>query len=133
MLDLLRETGPFPKGFLLHSYGGSREMVSDFVDLGAYFSFPGYYARERKTRQREVFCEIPMDRLLVETDAPDQLPPDSLQEHELAAPDGAALNHPANLPAIYRYLAALRELELPALSDAVQKNFERLFGSVSAR
>ena len=43
MLELLQE-GPIPeRGFLLHSYGGSAEMIPAFAALGAYFSFPGYF------------------------------------------------------------------------------------------
>ncbi|MBI5775633.1 MAG: TatD family hydrolase, partial [Verrucomicrobia bacterium] len=72
MHELLR-AGPRPaRGFLLHSYGGPAEMVAPLAKLGAYFSFPGYYAHERKARQRETFKLVPADRLLIETDAPDQ-------------------------------------------------------------
>ena len=58
MLEILK-TEPRPAcGFLLHSYGGPKEMVSAFTDLGAYFSLPGYYAHERKVRQRETFTVV---------------------------------------------------------------------------
>ena len=61
MLELLK-TGPRPQcGFLLHSYGGSMEMVESFAELGAYFSLPGYYAHERKERQRETFKRVPRE------------------------------------------------------------------------
>ena len=60
----------------MHSYGGPKEMVTPFADLGAYFSLPGYYAHERKARQREAFQHVPAERLLIETDAPDQRLPE---------------------------------------------------------
>ncbi|MCD8481448.1 MAG: TatD family hydrolase [Verrucomicrobia bacterium] len=70
------ESTPLPAcGFILHSYGGSAELVDRLAPLGAYFSFPGAFAREKKERQREAFRRVPPDRLLIETDAPDQLPP----------------------------------------------------------
>ena len=128
LLELLK-SGPRPaRGFLLHSYGGSVDLVRPLADLGAYFSFPGYYAHERKERQREAFLAVPLDRLLVETDAPDQLGPPSVAPHPLAGSDGKPLNHPANLPAIYRYLAELRDVDLPSLTSIVAANAKRLFG-----
>jgi len=132
------ETEPRPRrGFLLHSYGGPKEMVKSFADLGAYFSLPGFYAHERKTRQRETFKHVPPDRLLLETDAPDQLLPEGQAEswrpHVLSLADpttGKPLNHPANLPAVYRFAAELLAEPLEALSARVERNFQRLFGGL---
>jgi len=131
MLELLR-AGPLPhRGFLLHSYGGPEEMIKPFTDLGAYFSFPGYYAHERKDRQRETFRHIPADRLLIETDAPDQSLPDELNRFPLTNPaTGKPLNHPANLPAIYEYAAKLRNVPLETLTTQAEQNFLKLFGGL---
>ena len=128
MLELL-QTHPRPaRGFLLHSYGGPPEMIPAFAKLGAYFSFPGYFLQERKGKQRETFKAVPADRLLVETDAPDQpLPPDKIL-HPLTGPDDKPLNHPANLPAIYAGLAAFLGEDLEALAARVEKNFLCWFG-----
>src|SRR5690606_11232155 len=65
-------------GFLLHSYGGPAEMVRGFAGLGAFFSISGHFANERKSRQRETFRSVPLDRLLIETDAPDMPLPGEL-------------------------------------------------------
>ena len=100
-----------------------------FARLGAYFSLPGYYAHERKARQRETFRHVPADRLLIETDAPDQSLPDTLNEHPLRDPvSGGALNHPANLPAVYRFAAGLLQQSPEVLAAKVEGNFLRLFG-----
>ncbi len=125
LYDLL-EAGPRPqRGFLLHSYGGSLDMMHRFAALGASFSFPGYYLRPDKTRQHEVFRNIPDDRLLIETDAPDQpLPRDKIR-HPLPDP---TLNHPANLPEVYTFVAALRGEEWETLQRTVDNNTRRLFG-----
>lgn len=129
MLDLLKNERRPARGFLLHSYGGSVEMVKSFVDLGAYFSFPGYYAHERKQRQRETFRQIPLERLLIETDAPDQTLPIELNRFPLADPVTASpLNHPANLAAVYDVAAKLRELPLLEFAAQIERNFLRLFG-----
>lgn len=81
--DLLA-VNPRPScGFLLHSFGGPMELVTPLARLGAYFGFPGYFARANKERQRQVFRTIPRDRLLIETDAPDQCLPDGLVQFRL--------------------------------------------------
>lgn len=133
LLELLR-TNPRPAcGFLLHSYGGSAELVAPLAELGAHFSFPGYFMHERKARQREAFKLVPAERLLIETDAPDQLLPEAANRHPLAdARSGAPLNHPANLPAVYQCVAELRGATLEAMTQQVAANFQRLFG-VGAR
>ena len=82
-------------------------MIVPLAKLGAYFSFPGYYMREAKDRQREAFTQAPSDRLLIETDAPDQLLPEEFREHTLDDPEGHSINHPANLGAIYRFMAKM--------------------------
>ncbi|PAW85003.1 MAG: hydrolase TatD [Pedosphaera sp. Tous-C6FEB] len=126
----LLQTSPRPaRGFLLHSYGGPVEMVAPLARLGAHFSFPGYFMHERKARQRETFKHVPADRLLIETDAPDQLLPDAVNANPLADPgNGKPLNHPANLPAIYQFVADLRGMPLATLAVQVEENFQRLFG-----
>ena len=118
-------------GFLLHSYGGSAEMVERFAPLGAYFSFPGAFAREKKERQREAFRRVPPDRLLIETDAPDQHPPPRLITHPLKDNEGQALNHPANLAAVYRYVADMLDEPVEQLAARVETNFKRLFAAFS--
>src|SRR6185436_20483228 len=127
--DLLRDNPPPARGFLLHSYGGSKEMVEPLAKLGAYFSFPGYFMHERKVRQREAFRVVPLDRLLIETDAPDQLPPDSHIRFPLTDTAGKTINHPANLGAIYEFVAKERGMALDELSARIEENFLRLFGA----
>ena len=131
LLDILRAE-PRPRcGFLLHSYGGAAELVAPLVELGAYFSLPGYFAHERKTRQREAFRQVPSERLLIETDAPDQLLPPEREQYSLTDPaTGKAMNHPANLGAVYRFAAELREEPLEVLARRVEENFMSLFGAL---
>jgi TatD DNase family protein len=129
LFELLR-AGPCPaRGFLLHSYGGPVEMVEPLARLGAYFSLPGYFAHERKARQRETFRQVPRDRLLIETDAPDQPLPEARVRYPLPlGADGKPLNHPANLGAVYEFAAELIGEPLARLSGQIEENFGRLFG-----
>jgi TatD DNase family protein len=131
MFELLRAE-PRPKcGFLLHSYGGPVEMIRTLARLGAYFSFPGYFAQTRKERQRERFRHVPPDRLLIETDAPDQPLPEELAAYPLVEEGtGKPLNHPANLPSIYRFVAGMLNEPVEALAFRLEQNFQRLFAPV---
>jgi len=127
--DYLRSHPTPEPGFLLHSYGGPSEMVAGFVEHGAYFSFSAYFLHERKAGAREVFRQIPLARLLVETDAPDMSPPAERNAHPLADPaTGQPINHPANIEVAYAGLAELRGLPLAKLAEIVAENFERLYG-----
>ena len=127
LLELLQENGVPKRGFLLHSYGGSAEMVSAFAKLGAYYSFSGYFLREAKSRHREAFKEVPTDRLLIETDAPDMQLPSQLTEYLLKDGEGKAVNHPANIRIIYRELAKFLEEPEEQLVKRVEANFLRYF------
>ncbi len=127
LLSILQREPRPRRGFLLHSYGGSPEMVPGFVKLGAYFSLPGYFAHERKVRQRETFRHVPLDRLLIETDAPDQPLPDERNRFPLLDSDGKPVNHPANLPAVYEFASELLGLPPDDLAAQVEANFLRLF------
>lgn len=133
---LLEETlrsMPLPRrGFLLHSYGGPAEMVSDFIKLGAYFSISPYFAHPRKAAQLAVFGQIPMDRLLAETDAPDMRPPDDRNPHPLQSVEGDALNHPANLTVSYDLLAKVHGLEAAEVEQCIARNYRALFGDACA-
>lgn len=127
LMELLQENEMPKFGFLLHSYGGSSEMVPAFAKLGAYFSFPGYFLRQAKSRHRETFKTVPADRLLIETDAPDQLLPDSCNANQLNDPNGEPLNHPANIRVVYSELAKFLGEPEEQLEKRVEKNFLRLF------
>ena len=72
---------------------------------------------------------MPVERLLVETDAPAMLLPREHQRHTLpTTADGQPVNHPGNLAAAYAGLAELRGVAVAALAAQVEQNFVRLFG-----
>jgi TatD DNase family protein len=127
--ETLRATPRPGRGFLLHAYGGSIELARDFMALGAYFSFNGYFLGERQAAKRAVFATLPIERLLVETDAPAMPPPVEARPYSLPGlADGNPINHPANIVAVYAGLAAIRKMPVDALTEQVAENFHRLFG-----
>lgn len=112
-----------PPCFLMHSYGGSLETARRLLPLGSYFSFSGYFLHEHKRQVLEVFRALPTDRILLETDAPDMLPPDSSLTHLL--PEGA--NHPANLAAIGTALASELGMTPTTLAEFLSANAKKCF------
>jgi TatD DNase family protein len=127
LMDFLAAAPPL-RAFLLHSYGGSAEFAAELVKQGAYFSFSPYFLHERKARQREVFAELPLDRILIETDAPDMAPPPERNAHPLTDGSGT-LNHPLNLLPAYRAMAELRGMPLEEFASQIEANFLRFIGS----
>lgn len=117
LMKILHHQKELPK-FLLHSFGGSLEIAQELSKLGAYFSFSGYFLHQRKSTQLEVFRHIPVDRLLLETDAPDMLPPDHFVKFPLQQ-----LNHPANLCAIQEEL----EKEIQLTKNQILTNTQTFF------
>lgn len=129
LLDEVLRAATLPeRGFLLHSYGGPAEMVAGFARMGAYFSVSPYFAHERKRGQLEVFKTVPLDRLLIETDAPDMWPPTALNPNPLRLTDGSEVNSPLNLRFCYERVAELRGMPVEELADVVAANYQRLFG-----
>lgn len=74
LLEIMKSTGPFPAGVILHSFLGSAEMVPEFAKLGAYFSFSGFLMSMKKEKATKMLKVVSSDRILLETDAPDALP-----------------------------------------------------------
>ena len=130
LLELLQKNPRPQRGFVLHSFGGPAEMISALAKLGAYFSFLGYFLNERKQRRREAFRQVPAERLLIETDAPDQLLPGDKNHFPLMDANGKPLNHPANLVAVYEGLAGFLGEKIEPLVARVEENFQRVFGGL---
>ena len=131
LLELLKKY-PRPRcGFLLHSYGGPAEMVAEFTKLGGYFSCPGFFLAPGREMKLNVFRDVPSERLLLETDAPDQKLPEHLDDYNLiSSVDGTRINHPATILRVYEGVAALRGITLEQLVECVERNFCALFGNI---
>jgi TatD DNase family protein len=115
LLALLREE-PLPAGGVLHSYSGSAEQVAPLAALGLHFSFAGAVTHERARRPLRAARAVPPERLLVETDAPDQTP----RPHR-------GRNEPALLPGIAAALAAAVGLSTAELDARTSRNARALF------
>jgi TatD DNase family protein len=125
--EVLEREGPLP-GLLIHAYGGAADMLAPLAAQGALFSFGGGVLDERKRRARLALQAVPLERLLIETDAPALLPPEPYRPHVTVGERGELLNEPANLPAILAGIAKLRGLPPDELAAITWENAGRLLG-----
>ena len=116
MLMILKEHASLLKhGFLMHCYSHGKEMMNDFLSLGAYFSFGGTVCFKNGRRAVESASFCPENRLLTETDSP------------YLSPFRGEKNSPCNIPVILKKLAEVRGTDEASLKAAVRRNAETLF------
>jgi TatD DNase family protein len=115
ILEAAHAEGPFPA--VLHCFTGGRDLALRAVDLGLYVSFSGVVSFRKADALRAIACEVPLDRILVETDAP-FLAPD---------PYRGQTNEPAYVVHTARAVAAARGLTEAEFARATTDNFYRLF------
>lgn len=102
---------------VVHSFSGSAEQARQLHDLGFLLGFGGPITYDRATRLRGLVATLPLDQLLLETDAPDQPPADARGRR----------NEPAALTGLLATAATLRDVDAAGLSAAVDANARRLF------
>lgn len=130
LLRTLRHISCPQRGFALHAYNGPPETIPELLNLGAYFSVNGGQLKPNAKRIHELIRLVPEDRLLIETDAPDFLPPKAQQAFLLRAERDerkSSLNHPANLKTGYQAVADARGCPVEELAKIVEANFTRYF------
>ena len=125
LLAVLKKSGALPRGFMIHSYSGAPEFVKPLADLGAFFSFSGSITRSGNKRGHRAAREVPADRLLIETDAPD-LPPVIHEGDHISEP---SVNEPANLRYVVSALAGVRGCSIDQIAELTWNNACRLFGA----
>jgi TatD DNase family protein len=121
-LRLLREAGPFFFGGVLHCYAGGPALVDEALSLGFSLGFGGTTGYPKAEDVREALARAPLEKILLETDAP-YLPP---QQHR------GRRNEPAYLPLIAQGAAAAKGLTPEELGAATSANARRLFHLESA-
>jgi TatD DNase family protein len=115
LLEALERDG-VASGGVLHSFSGSAEQVGPLARLGLHFSFAGPVTYERARKPLAAAKAVPRDRLLLETDAPDQTP----RPHR-------GRNEPSYLPGIASAVAGALEIPVAELEASTTANARRLF------
>jgi TatD DNase family protein len=104
-------------GGVMHCYAGPKELVKDFVAIGMYISFGGPITFKNAHEAREALIATPLDRLLIETDAP------YLAPH----PFRGKQNTPSYLPLIFEKVSELTQINKELLADKLFTNSEKAF------
>lgn len=115
-LDLLREHGPDAKG-VLHCFTEDLDMAREGIRLGYYVSISGIVTFRNADQVREVAKTIPLDSLLVETDAPYLAP----------VPHRGKKCEPAHVRDVAEFIAELRGISYEELAMQTTSNFFQLF------
>jgi len=103
---------------MVHSYSGSYEQAMQLIDLGFYISFGGAITYDNARKSRATASSIPLDSILLETDAPDQPDADHFNQR----------NEPACLVNVLQCLSELRDEPIDEIAAQTTKNAQELFG-----
>ena len=120
-LAILRDEGQGAVGGVFHCFTETREVARAALDLGFGISFSGILSFRNAAELREVAAMVPMDRLLIETDAPYLAP----------VPHRGKLNHPALVVHVAEQVAAIKGLAIEEVAAQTSANFDRLFTRAS--
>ncbi|MBM4203654.1 MAG: TatD family deoxyribonuclease [Gammaproteobacteria bacterium] len=124
-LELLRDGNVNPERIVIHCFTGTAAELDAYLDTGFCIGITGWVCdRKRGELLRSLVARIPLDRLLIETDAPWLLPQD------LPAPARKRMsrrNEPATLPHIATTLAHLMQVDPDVLGDVTRANAIRFF------
>ncbi|HEX8962070.1 MAG TPA: TatD family hydrolase [Rhodocyclaceae bacterium] len=110
------------RGGIAHAFNGSRQQAEEFLKLGFKLGFGGAMTHSRATRLRELAASLPLDAIVLETDAPD-IPPAWL---------GRSRNEPAELARIAAVLAELRGAALAEVAEATSANARAVLPALRA-
>ena len=118
VLTILREEEASEVGGIMHCFGGSVEIAKECIEMNFYISLGGPVTFKNAKRPKQVAKEIPLDRLLVETDCP------YLAPH----PNRGKRNEPAYVKLVAEEIAELREMDFDSLCRQTTANAKQLFG-----
>ena len=116
-LRILKEEGAGEVGGVFHCFTETLAVAEAALRLGFHISFSGIVTFKNAVQIKEVASFVPLDRILVETDAPYLAP----------VPHRGKLNHPALVRHVAEEVARLRGTDVEALAQATTTNFFRLF------
>ena len=115
-LNILKEHKPLYSG-VMHCYSGSVELLKDVLALGLYIGLDGPLTFTNAKTPKEVCEEVPLDRLIVETDSP------YLSPHPLRG----TVNEPKNIALVVDEIARIKGISKKHILDVMYENSCRLF------
>lgn len=121
-IRILREEGQGRLRGLLHCFSSGRQLAEEALELGFYISLSGIVTFKKSEDLRAIAADVPLDRILVETDAPYLAP----------VPMRGKRNEPAFVAHTARHMAEVKGVSEAELAQATTENFRRLFTRVPA-
>jgi TatD DNase family protein len=118
VIKILQEEKASEVGGIMHCFTGSLEVAKQCMDMNFYISFGGPVTFKNAKKPKEVAAEIPMDRLLIETDCP------YLTPH----PFRGKRNEPSYVKYVAEQIATLKEVSVEEIARKTSDNAMRLFG-----
>ncbi len=116
-LRIISEEGPFEQGGIMHCFSGDLNFARKVIDKNFHISIPGIVTYNKANEMQEVACQVPLERLLVETDGPFLAP----------VPFRGKRNEPLYTLYTAARIAELRGLELGELARQTTENCQSLF------
>jgi TatD DNase family protein len=116
-LRIMAEEGAAQVGGVMHCFTENLEVAQAAMEMGFYISFSGIVTFKNATIIQEVARRIPLERMLIETDAPYLAP----------VPHRGKINQPAFVKFVGEHIARLREISAEQVGNATSKNFNQLF------
>jgi len=116
-IRVLNENDGWSMGGVMHCFSGDKNLASLILSKGFYLSITGVITYKSAALLREVANMTPLDRLLVETDAPYLSP----------VPYRGKMNEPAYLVEVLNMLSGIKKVGIEKLSEITFSNFEKLF------
>ena len=116
-LRLMREEGAREVGGVMHCFTETLEVAQAAIELGFHISFSGIVTFKNAKELKEVAKQVPLERMLVETDSPYLAP----------VPHRGKSNQPAFVKHVAEEIAALRGIAFDDVARATTQNFFRLF------
>lgn len=104
-------------GGIAHAFNGSRQQAETFIDMGFKLGFGGAMTWPRALHLRELAATLPLESIVLETDAPD-IPPEWLGRQ--------GRNSPAELPKIAKVLAELRKMDVREVLACTTQNMHQV-------
>lgn len=121
-IRILREEGQGRLRGLLHCFSSGRQLAEEALELGFYISLSGIVTFKKSDDLRAIAADVPLDRILVETDAPYLAP----------VPMRGKRNEPAFVAHTARHVAEVKGVAEAELARVTTANFQRLFTKVPA-
>lgn len=117
ILTILKQHGPYAAGGVLHCFSGDMDFAQQVLNLGFYISIPGIVTFKNAKELQQVAKDIPLDRMLLETDGPFLAP----------TPYRGKRNEPSYIPLIAEKIAELRNISVSEVAMATSSNAQNLF------